>query len=87
MNANLLSMVIGSALLLGGVVGCDDNKPSDKVVAPSAAAATSPETNKQKQEVKQRDPESIINAKMQVYIECFNDMDSTLYVSIRSYAS
>lgn len=90
MKRNLLSVAIGCALLLVGVVGCDDNKQPEKDAVPPAASAAqqaSPDTPKHKPEEKQRDPESIINEKMGIYIECYNDMDSTIYTSIKSYSA
>lgn len=90
MKRNLLSSAIGCALLLVGVVGCDDNNQTEKDAVPPAASVAqpaSPDTPKLKPEEKQRDPESIINDKMGIYIECYNDMDSTIYTSIKSYSA
>ena len=87
MKRDLLSAAIGCALLLVGVVGCDDNKQPDNVVIPSTAQPASVKVDQPKQEEKHRDPASIFNEKMKVYIECYNSMDSTIYPSIRSYAS
>lgn len=92
MKRNLLSTAIGCALLLTGIVGCDDNKKVESTPPPSTSAATpAPEkpttsSDVSKNEEKSMDSEHVINEKMRVYIECYNDIDETIYRTIQSYA-
>ncbi|MDN8601735.1 YiiG family protein [Citrobacter sp. S2-9] len=93
MKRDLLSTVIGCALLLAGVVGCDDNKTAESAPVSSTASATpvpanpSTSSNVSKNEEKSTDSESIVSEKMHVYIECYNDIDETIYRSIQSYST
>lgn len=60
-----------------GATGCDDLKSQKSTLTDSSATSTS---------VNQNDSDAILAQKMNVYVECYNDIDPMILSSVKGYA-
>ncbi|EOF5503995.1 YiiG family protein [Salmonella enterica] len=77
MKKNLLSSAIIIALIALGTTGCDDQKSQKSTLTDSSATSTS---------VNQNDSDAILAQKMNVYVECYNDINPMILSSVKGYA-
>lgn len=92
MKGNLISAAIIISASMSGLIGCDSQISGNAEASPpvkaealkSAAAATS--EKKQTQETPQADASAIADAKMNVYIKCFNALQLPVNRSLSYYA-
>ncbi|EJO1783620.1 DUF3829 domain-containing protein, partial [Salmonella enterica] len=77
MKRNLLSSAIIIALMTLGATGCDDKKSQKSTLTDSSATSTS---------VNQNDSDAILAQKMNVYVECYNDINPMILSSVKGYA-
>ncbi|HGG6605785.1 TPA: YiiG family protein, partial [Salmonella enterica subsp. enterica serovar Warragul] len=71
-----LSSAIIIALIALGTTGCDDQKSQKSTSTDSSATSTS---------VNQNDSDAILAQKMNVYVECYNDINPMILSSVKGY--
>ncbi|HFJ1621641.1 TPA: YiiG family protein, partial [Salmonella enterica] len=70
------SSAIIIALIALGTTGCDDQKSQKSTSTDSSATSTS---------VNQNDSDAILAQKMNVYVECYNDINPMILSSVKGY--
>ena len=82
MKRNLLSSVMITAIMTMGLVACDDKKENASVVQGAEQSAShTPSVS-----VESEDRNDILNQKLNVYVECYNNLQESIYRAVNRYA-
>lgn len=83
MTRNLLSSVIVAILMTAGLSACDD---SAEVKQPAARSTESSASNTQSASAEGTDENDVLNQKLNVYIDCYNNLQESIYRAVNRYA-
>ncbi len=72
MKKDLLSSIIIAMLMTAGLSACDEKKKADE--QPVAQSADSSASNTQPTSAESADANDVLNQKLNVYIDCYNNL-------------
>ncbi len=83
MKKDLLSSIIIAMLMTAGLSACDEKKADEQPVAQSADSSSS---NTQPTSAESADANDVLNQKLNVYIDCYNNLQADIYRAVNRYA-
>lgn len=84
MKKDLLSSIIIAMLMTAGLSACDEKKADEQPVAQSADSSSS---NTQPTSAESADANDVLNQKLNVYIDCYNNLRADIYRAVNRYAN
>ncbi|AHN78402.1 YiiG family protein [Salmonella enterica subsp. enterica serovar Tennessee] len=84
MKKDLLSSIIIAMLMTAGLSACDEKKADEQPVAQSADSSAS---NTQSTSSESADANDVLNQKLNVYIDCYNNLQADIYRAVNRYAN
>lgn len=84
MKKDLLSSIIIAMLMTAGLSACDEKKADEQPVAQSADSSAS---NTQSTSAESADANDVLNQKLNVYIDCYNNLQADIYRAVNRYAN
>lgn len=86
MKRNLLSSIVIATLISTGLTACDDQKENAPAVQAAESQPESASSSAAPTATQEADNNDVLNQKLNVYVECYNNLQLSIYRAVERYA-